>query len=346
MTIRLTRREFLKLAGIGAAGAALSPSFNLSAFDDSGNLARVAIKSVSVYSQPWDKSRILFQRFRDELLHIYFEVNSEYGPSWNPVWYRVWGGYIHSKSLQRVKYRLNPVQENVPEKGMVAELTVPWVQSMRYNRYTGWSPLYRLYYQSQHWIKSLNEGPDGQPWYRVLDDLVGVEYDLPAAYLRPIQPEEVTPISPDVPPEQKHIEVSIAKQTVVAYEGDKIVFQALCSSGVPNHNIPPGEIPTETPKGTFHIQNKMPSKHMGDGKITTNLEDYELPGIPWVSFFEPITGVAFHGTYWHTNFGNSMSHGCVNLTYEDALWIYRWSTPQAKLEDWDSRGLGTVVVVS
>jgi lipoprotein-anchoring transpeptidase ErfK/SrfK len=90
----------------------------------------------------------------------------------------------------------------------------------------------------------------------------------------------------------------------------------------------------------------MPSKHMGDGKITTNLEDYELPGIPWVSFFEPITGVAFHGTYWHTNFGNSMSHGCVNLTCEDALWIYRWSNPQVKVEDWDTRGLGTMVIVS
>jgi hypothetical protein len=347
MNVGLTRRNFLKMAGVGLAGIALTPYLDQPALDDSGDLARVAIHSVSVYSEPWDKSRILFQRYRDELLHIYYEVQSDHGPSWNPLWYRVWGGYIHSGSLQRVKYSLNPVVGTIPEKGMVAEMTVPWVQTMRFNKLTGWSPLYRLYYQSQHWITGLDTGPDGQPWYRVMDDLLRVEYSLPAPYLRVIQPGEITPISPDVPPEQKRIEVSLTKQTVIAYEGDTPVFQARCASGVPNRaNMAPGEIPTATPKGTFHIQNKMPSRHMGDGKITSNPDDYELPGIPWVSFFEPITGVAFHGTYWHTNFGIPMSHGCVNLPCADALWIYRWSTPQAQISDWSKVGMGTLVIVS
>ena len=346
MNVRLTRRNFLKMAGAGFASFALMPYMNVPALDDSGDLARVAIHSVSVYSQPWDKSQILFQRYRDELLHIYYEVTSDHGPSWNPIWYRVFGGYIHSGSLQLVKYSLNPVYTAIPEKGMIAEMTVPWAQTMRYNSLTGWTPLYRLYYQSQHWIMGLDTGPDGQPWYRVMDDLLRVEYSLPAVYLRPIQPSEITPLSPDVPPEKKRIEVSLSKQQVVAYEGDTVVFQARCSSGVPNHALEPGEIPTETPKGTFHIQNKMPSRHMGDGKLTTNLDDYELPGIPWVSFFEPMTGVAFHGTYWHTNFGIPMSHGCVNLTYNDALWIYRWSTPVAAISDWSKVGMGTLVIVS
>ncbi len=35
---------------------------------------------------------------------------------------------------------------------------------------------------------------------------------------------------------------------------------------------------------------------------------------------------AFHGTSWHTNFGVPMSHGCVNLSVEDAKWFYNWST--------------------
>jgi len=346
MKIKLTRREFLKLAGVGIAGAVLQPALNLPVWDDSGDMARVAIHSVSVYSQPWDKSSILFQRYRDELLHIYYEVKSEHGPVWNPTWYRVWGGYVHSGSLQRVKYRLNPVQQTIPDKGLLAEMTVPWAQTMRFSQWTGWSPLYRLYYQSQHWITGLDEGPDGQPWYRVMDDLLRIEYNVPAPYLRPVQASELTPISPDVPQEQKRIEVSLGRQTVVAYEGDKVVFQTTCSSGVPNHSLTADEIPTQTPKGTFHIQNKMPSKHMGDGKVTSDLDAYELPGIPWVSFFEPVTGVAFHGTYWHTNFGVPMSHGCVNLTCEDALWVYRWSTPVAQVEDWDKRGLGTTVIVS
>lgn len=348
MKTRLSRREFLKLSGAGAVGLSMHPNFSLPAFDDSGQQVRVAIHSVSVYSQPWDKSRILFQRYRDDVLHVYEEVTSEHGPAWNPLWYRVWGGYVHSGSLQRVKYSLNPIQEIIPEKGLLAQITVPMIQSMRFSRYTGWAPLYRLYYESQHWITGLDDGPDGQPWYRLMDELLHVEYHVPAATLRPILQEEMTPLSPALPQELKRIEVSLGRQTVVAYEGDQAVFQTRCSSGVPNHpDLKPGEIPTQTPKGRFHIQNKMPSKHMGDGKITSDLEAYELPGIPWVSFFEPITGVAFHGTYWHTNFGVPMSHGCVNLTCADALWVYRWSTPVTKdVGDWDTRGLGTLVIVS
>ncbi|HVP21734.1 MAG TPA: L,D-transpeptidase [Anaerolineaceae bacterium] len=348
MSTRLTRREFLKLAGASAAGLYLNPNLNMPAWDDSGDQVRVAIHSISVYSQAWDKSRILFQRLRDDVLHVYETVTSDHGPAWNPIWYRVWGGYVHSGSLQHVRYSLNPVQMSIPEQGLLAQITVPWIQSLRYTRWTGWEPLYRLYYESQHWIMGVDDGPDGQPWYRLMDELLHVDYHVPATTMRPIRQDEMTPIAQDVPADQKRIEVSLGRQTVVAYEGDKAVFTAKCSSGVPNRaGMAPGDIPTQTPKGRFHIQNKMPSKHMGDGKITADLEAYELPGIPWVSFFEPMTGVAFHGTYWHTNFGIPMSHGCVNLTCADALWIYRWSTPvTTQVSDWDTRGLGTLVIVS
>jgi hypothetical protein len=63
----------------------------------------------------------------------------------------------------------------------------------------------------------------------------------------------------------------------------------------------------------------------------TNLGDvefgaYDLPGVPWVSFFTS-TGVAFHGTYWHNDYGRPRSNGCVNLRSEDSKFIYRWTTP-------------------
>ena len=48
--------------------------------------------------------------------------------------------------------------------------------------------------------------------------------------------------------------------------------------------------------------------------------------MPWVSFFTG-TGVGFHGTYWHNNYGSPRSHGCVNLTPEAAKFLYRWSQP-------------------
>ena len=53
---------------------------------------------------------------------------------------------------------------------------------------------------------------------------------------------------------------------------------------------------------------------------------YDLPGVPWVSFFTS-TGVSFHGTYWHNDYGKPRSHGCVNLRPQDAKFIYRWTSP-------------------
>lgn len=44
-------------------------------------------------------------------------------------------------------------------------------------------------------------------------------------------------------------------------------------------------------------------------------------------YFVPETGVAFHGAYWHNNFGLQMSHGCVNMRPKDAKWLFRWSYP-------------------
>ena len=58
-------------------------------------------------------------------------------------------------------------------------------------------------------------------------------------------------------------------------------------------------------------------RHMGDGRLTTDPAAYELPGVPWVSYFTG-NGVAFHGAYWHDNFGAPVSHGCINLSPADA----------------------------
>ena len=78
---------------------------------------------------------------------------------------------------------------------------------------------------------------------------------------------------------------------------------------------------------------------------------FTLPGVPWTSFFRSPGGYALHGTYWHNNFGLQMSHGCVNMRNEDALFIFRWSTPvydPLKIEspdDWEVTGHGTSVLI-
>ncbi len=341
----ISRRQFLKLAALSLGSLAFRPFWGWGEDLDDSDLIRISTTSVSVHSLPWDESQIKFQRYRDDLVHVYEEVISEHGPTWNPVWYRVWGGYIHSAYTQRVKTRLNPIINDIKDIPRVAEVTVPYTQALRNRGPLGWQPLYRLYYGSMHWVTSLDEGPDGLPWYSLQDELLKINYHVPASYLRILEPEEFSPISPEVPQSRKRIHVSLYQQKLIAYEENRIVLETRVSTGLPRRNLPPGTIPWETPKGQFHIEIKLPSKHMGDGHVTSDPEAYELPGVPWVSFFEPKTGIALHGTYWHSNFGIQMSHGCVNLKNEDAQFLYRWSTPVAEASSKSTNGYGTLVVV-
>jgi hypothetical protein len=219
---------------------------------------------------------------------------------------------------------------------------VPYSDSLRLTYSGSWQPLYRLYYQSVYWITGLEEGPDGDPWYRLTDDLLHVHYYIPTTHIDPIKSEELKPISPQIPPEEKRIEISLSDQTLTAFEFDREVLHTRVSTGIPSNGPSPNGIPTDTPPGRFRIGTKMPTRHMGDGELTSDIEAYELPGVPWVCFFHS-DGLALHGTYWHNNFGRRMSHGCVNLKNDDALWLYRWTTPLASPRDWFSRGSGTVI---
>ncbi|PKO18575.1 MAG: hypothetical protein CVU39_03810 [Chloroflexi bacterium HGW-Chloroflexi-10] len=346
---RISRRNFLKgtLLGMSAlTTTAFRPFFGLEEMQSSNDIARITADTVSVYQEPSDKSKILYQRFRDELVNVYDEVISDDGPGYNPLWYRIWGGYIHSAYLQRVQICYNDVHKNIAEEGALAEVTVPFIQSMRNRGTFGWDPVYRLYYESTHWVTGLDEGPDGTPWYKLKDELLEVDYHVPATHMRIIPLDELSPLSPDVPNHKKRLEVSIAHQTVRAYEFDQLIFETKIASGVPNRNPDSSLIPTDTPKGQYNIQSKMPSKHMGDGKLTSDIYAYELPGVPWVCFFEPVTGVAFHGTYWHRNFGIPMSHGCVNMKTAEAKWLFRWATPPSDTLPIEKRGFGTQVIVT
>ncbi len=323
MSSRLSRRDFLKFGGISAAGLALTPLMpQLSGFDGS-EVVRVATTSVSVYSLPTDdlkKASITGTWYKDDLVHVYEEVIAD-EPTYNPVWYRVWGGYMHRARLQKVKTILNTPLTAMPDgQRKLAEVTVPFVHPWRKTN-EGWQDTlqFRLYYESVHWIEAIEpDGPDGEPWYRVWDDLAGI-YFVPASSFRVIPPEELTPLNTDVAPEDKHIDVNLSTQRLNAYENGKIIFATSISSGMPYGK-------TGTSVGKFNIDPKTPSKHMGNGNLFAGADDYELPGVPWTSFFTG-DGQAFHGTYWHDNFGTPMSHGCINMRTEEAKWIFRWSTP-------------------
>src|SRR5688572_9545501 len=103
------------------------------------------------------------------------------------------------------------------------------------------------------------------------------------------------------------IDVDLTNQRVYAYEGDTIVNSFIVSTGT-------SRSPTVT--GKFKVYIRLRSGNMrGPG--------YFLPDVPYIMYFKGNYGL--HGTYWHNNFGTPMSHGCVNLSIDDAAWLYNWS---------------------
>jgi len=124
---------------------------------------------------------------------------------------------------------------------------------------------------------------------------------------RSVPTNEPAGIPTEVTGETRWIDIDLSQQMVYAYEGDEIVNSFLVSTGTWAH-------PTVT--GEFHIYVKYRSATMkGPG--------YYLPDVPYVMYF--YSGYGLHGTYWHSNFGTPMSHGCVNFRTEDAGWVFNWA---------------------
>ncbi len=342
MADRLSRRGFLKGAAVGLC-ALSSPPLPLTPGVDPLGLGRVTVSWIGLYQEPSFRSRRMDLRSRDTLVTLLSRETSDDGPSHNPLWYGVADGYLHSGRLQLVRWDPQAPLPAVPQGGGLFEVSVPATRSYREPDPES-DPLYRLYYQSTAWVEAVVTGADGRQWYRILDDRLRVRYHVRAEHLRRIPPEEVTPISPDVPSHAKRIEVSLARQELLAYELDRLVLRTRISSGIPSSDPTPNGIPTTTPSGQFYVEVKTPVRHMGDGNLTSDLEAYELPGVPWVSFFH-LTGVAFHGTYWHNDFGRVHSHGCVNMRTEDAKWLYRWTLPLCEPDSLLIRGHGSPVLV-
>ena len=127
------------------------------------------------------------------------KFNPRQGPAHNPLWYRIASGYVHSGFVQRVPLRVsNRPIETIPAGGMLGEVTVPYTRTFYEPRGKGLQPLYRLYYESIHWIVDVCELNDGRAWYCLSDPKNDSRYYVPADDLRPIHPEEYSPIARDV----------------------------------------------------------------------------------------------------------------------------------------------------
>jgi vancomycin resistance protein YoaR len=107
--------------------------------------------------------------------------------------------------------------------------------------------------------------------------------------------------------EGKVIAIDLTTQTIYGYENGDLLYFARTSTGRPPYYTNPGQ---------WKIYYKTRRQTMsGPG--------YSLPNVQWTMFYD--RGYGIHGTYWHNNFGTPMSHGCTNLTNEDAKWFWEWA---------------------
>jgi len=172
---------------------------------------------------------------------------------------------------------------------------------------------------------------EGRTWYKVLftewiryPDRVPKNWYVAADYVRPFFDAGALNLDVEHAPETgKRIVIDRSEQTLYAYDGDELFLTSPISTG---RDLTP------TPRGSFEVYRKMPSRYMQGPLPGISDQYYDLPGVPWNLYFTK-EGGAIHGAYWHTEFGNPWSHGCVNLPLDTARRLYEW-TP-----------LGTKVIV-
>lgn len=108
--------------------------------------------------------------------------------------------------------------------------------------------------------------------------------------------------------DDRWIEVNVATQRLIAWEGSTPVYAVIISTGTDDH---------PTPAGTFAIQSMHRTARMQGA-------DYDVPDVPFTMYYSG--NYAIHGAYWHRRFGTPVSHGCVNVAVNHAEWLFNWAS--------------------
>jgi hypothetical protein len=110
----------------------------------------------------------------------------------------------------------------------------------------------------------------------------------------------------------KWIEVDLIQQQLLARLDAVTVASSPISSGKPGH---------PTPHGVFEISTKIPTRRLrGDVRGAS----WDIPGVPWIMIFRH-GGFYIHAAFWHEDFGQPVSHGCVTVPVDFAEWLYEWT---------------------
>ncbi len=163
------------------------------------------------------------------------------------------------------------------------------------------------------------EEADGLTWYMIRPGMW-----VEQRWVGLVFPREEPPEGINAP---RWIEINLFEQTLAAYEGSRLVFATLISSGSP---------PFWTRPGLFSIYEKHAVTDMRGAFEADRSDFYLLEDVPWTMYFDEAR--ALHGAYWHDYFGYRTSHGCVNLTVADAHWLFEWAQLGDQVYVWDPSG--------
>ena len=382
MPLSVSRRTFLRAAGVGAAAAAIAPSLGR-ALASSGNRGRYQVPTTNpdeelqsyneLFNNPPMMGRVhgalYVRRFTEPrpdapsagdnvpALAVVPILRSVVTVPYNtlafsPVWFETDQGYVHSAYVVPCHEMFNPPETSVPTNGFWAELTTPeaWqhvlpdVNSNRYDFYH-----YRAFWQQLYKVTDMATDSAGRVWYKVADD-PDIEPNrrawIMARALRRLTDADFAPISPEV--QNKRIEISLGKQILSCYENDSLVFQTLIASGTTVEGDDGVLHDFSTAYGDYHVERKRPARRMVGGSAADGTA-YDVNAVPWITYFVG-TGAAIHGAYWHNRYGVPKSHGCINVVPDAAKWVYRWTLPVATVNDdyrWTSRTeASTPVIIS
>ncbi|MFT4039448.1 MAG: L,D-transpeptidase, partial [Thermomicrobiales bacterium] len=171
------------------------------------------------------------------------------------------------------------------------------------------------------------EEPEAMPIGKMAVERLGLstdptdQGDIPTYSEDLFTPPPITAVDGSLadPNGERWVMINLTLQYLWAYQGDTVLWQGYISSGRAGFQTPPG---------TFHVLSKLPSQTM-EGVLGG--EYYNVPDVPDVMYFTD-GGHALHGTYWHSNFGTPMSHGCINLPMDVADWMYQWAPLGMRVE--------------
>jgi hypothetical protein len=366
----LSRRDFIKLAGLGLGAMAFRPITahdidyrwevfsqpkRLPQFPTSEIIGRLCEGDIDLRSKPTNDPNLntsISKLGADTLVEWNREVvGNVIGGLETQKYVETPQGYVYGPVVQRTRNLPNtPVTELPNGQGFWAEVTVPYIElahegvvaSPWLQDHITYNFPPRLYYGQVVWIDQVRTN-NGFPEYRWNEDANGRGYGYGAygeffwadgAGLKIITEADVATINPEVDPNEKTIQIDLDYQTLSCYEGSREVFFCQISSG--KKYDPLTGLVTDafaTPAGSLLTYWKIISKNMTAGNEASG---YSTPAVPWCTYIAS-GGVAIHGAFWHNAFGERRSHGCVNVTPDDAKWIFRWTMPYVSLAAGEER---------